>query len=114
MSRILDIRELERGTHILVETTGEVYELTVGTPERCVVLVASDRQIERRDKFVLLGSFHYKTGHLLPHCIAADWCIRLKPARGPGGCASIITTGPAERVTITVDDVTTELWSTNA
>ncbi len=114
MNRMLDIRDLERGTHILVETTGEVYELTVGTPERCVVLVASDRQIERRDKFVLLGSVDPDTGCLLPHCIAEDWCIRLKPARGPGGCASIITTGLAERVTITVDDVTTELWNTHA
>ncbi len=111
MSRILDIRELERGTHILVETTGEVYELTVGTPERSVILVASDRRFERRDKFVLLGSFHYKTGHFLPHCIAADRCIRLKPTRGGGGCASIVTTGPTNRVTITVGDVVSELWN---
>ncbi len=113
--KILDIRELKRGTHILVETPGEVYELTVGTPARCVVLMASDRRFERRDKFVLLASADCDTdtGIFYPHCIYGGLGMRLKPRKRPG-FADIVTTGPANRVTITVDGVTTELWSTNA
>ncbi len=111
MSKRLDIRELERGTHILVETPGEVYELTVGTPERCVVLMASDRRFERRDKYVLLGSVCHDTGDLFPHSIVEGLCLRFRPRRRLGFGTQIVVTGPAERVTVTVDDVVNELWS---
>lgn len=113
MSKILNIRDLKRGTRILVETPGEVYELTVGTPLRCVVLMASDKRFERRDKYVLLGSVCLDTGDLFPRSIVEGLCIRLRPRKRPGGYTSIIVTGPANRVTATVDDIVSELWSTN-
>jgi hypothetical protein len=65
----VEISKLPIGTRIILKTCEEVYELEVGTPERSVVLVASNKKYRHREKVVVTGSSDPVTKVFLPGVI---------------------------------------------
>jgi hypothetical protein len=75
---VIDVRKLTAGTRIVIETPTENYELEVGTPERGVVLIASDKRFTKRDKAVVSGSYDPNTRIFLPKIIGYGLKIVLR------------------------------------
>jgi len=75
---VIDVRKLLAGTRIAIKTPTENYELEVGTPERGVVLIASDKRFTKRDKVVVSGSYDPDTHIFLPRIIGYKLKIVLR------------------------------------
>jgi hypothetical protein len=85
----LDVRRLPRQTRLVIETSDEIYELEVGTPDKGVVLIASDGLFRLRKKAMVLGSIDPETGIFLPEIIGYGLKMMLRrPYKG------VIKTGP--------------------
>jgi len=80
---VIDVRKLPIGTRIALDTVSEHYELEVGTPERGVVLIASDRRFDGRDKAIVTGSADVETGIFLPRIIGQGLKVVLRRANSP-------------------------------
>jgi len=106
-NQCINVRKLKAGTRILLRTDTVTYELEVGTPERAVVLVASDGDVwNSRRKMSLLGSIDTESGVLLDDIICQDLKLSLKPRRG-----RLVRIGPVRSAKITGEDYVYELWS---
>ena len=66
---VIEVRKLSVGTRIALDTISEHYEIEVGTPKNGVVLLASDRRFDGREKAILTGSIDTDTGIFLPRII---------------------------------------------
>jgi hypothetical protein len=105
----LNVRKLPRKTRLVIETSDEIYELEVGTPDKGVVLVASDGFFWSRRKAVVLGSIDPKTGIFLPEIMGYGLKIMLRrPYKG------ITRTGPiiAAKVIGPRDSYEYKMWET--
>lgn len=74
----INVRRLAQRTRIVIETSDEVFELEVGTPERGVVLIAGNRRYFWRAKAVVLGSLDPQTGIFLPEIIGYGLKLMLR------------------------------------
>ena len=102
----INVRQLQVRTRILLRTAYAVYELEVGTPERAVVLMASDKDIwNHRRKMVVLGSIDTESGLLLDDIICQDLKLSLKPQH-----SRPIRIGPIISAKITGENYVYELW----
>lgn len=68
----VEVRWMAAGTRISLATTDEHFELEVGTPERGVVLLATDRRFPQREKAVVAGSFDPSSREFLPEIIGQN------------------------------------------
>lgn len=104
---VIDVRKLKQGTRIELVTADEVFELEVGTPERCVVLLASNKRFEQRVKAVVLGGFDPDTRIFLSKLIGQGLRIALLQDYKPS-----IKTGPvlAAKVRGKDDSYEYQLW----
>ncbi len=106
----LDIRQLAKGTLVLIETDDEIYELTVGTPKRKVVLLASDKRFQRRAKVVLVESVDADDKVVYyPHVISRGLSLLFRHQRG-----SLIVIGPVNRAAVRYNKITHQLWGDHA
>jgi hypothetical protein len=106
-NQCINIRKLKVRTRVLLRTDSVTYELEVGTPERAVVLLASDSDVwNSRRKMSLLGSIDPTSGVLLDDIICQDLKLSLKPQRG-----RLVRIGPIRSAKITGEDYVYELWS---
>jgi hypothetical protein len=78
----INVRKLLEGVKILIKTLDEVYEFEVATPAFGVVLMASDRRFERRDKATLSGSLDIETNIFLREIIGEGLKILLRLPQG--------------------------------
>ena len=105
-NQCINVKKLKARTRVLLRTDTVTYELEVGTPERAVVLVASDGDVwNSRRKMSLLGSIDTDTGVLLDDIICQDLKLSLKPRRG-----RLVRIGPIRSAKITGEDYVYELW----
>lgn len=101
----IDVRKLENGTLIWIKTEDEVYEFEVGTSRLGVVLFASNRRFEQRDKAILTGSLDPITKVFVPRIIGEGLKIVLRTRKG-----DIIHTLPVIVAKITGRNYEYELW----
>jgi hypothetical protein len=103
----INIKKLKVRTRVLLRTDTVTYELEVGTPERAVVLVASDGDVwNSRRKMSLLGSIDTDTGVLLDDIICQDLKLSLQPRRG-----RVVRIGPIRSARIMGEGYAYELWN---
>jgi hypothetical protein len=86
---VIEVRKLPAGTRIALDTISEHYELEVGTPKKGVVLLASDRRFDGREKAIVTGSTDLDTGIFLPRIIGEGLTTVL---RRPG--KTVVRTDP--------------------
>jgi hypothetical protein len=101
----IDVRKLAEGTRIVIKTPSEVYELEVGTAKFGVVLLASNRRFECRDKAVVMGSLDPETNVFIPKIIGEGLKIMLRPRAG-----AIIRTEPVTYARVMGEKYSYELW----
>jgi len=80
---VIEVRKLPVGTRIALDTISEHYELEVGTPQNGVVLLASDRRFDGREKAVVMGSIDIDAGIFLPLIIGEGLKVVLRRQGAP-------------------------------
>ncbi|KPK50099.1 MAG: hypothetical protein AMS22_12695 [Thiotrichales bacterium SG8_50] len=103
----VNVRKLARKTRVAITMSDDHYELEVGTPERGVVIFASERIFWPRDKAIVLGSMDPETGIFLPEIIGYGLKMVLRKRR-----RGILRTAPVLGVKLRGpnDSYEYELW----